>query len=118
MLIFNIFLIINKALSNNFLIEKDHLVLDLKHNIYWLRCSVGQTWDNNSCTGKAIKLTMNQVNQAISKADEQLGGNWRLPTREELESIVCLECGKVKINNKIFPGTPYEPFWTGEKFMV
>ena len=77
MLIFNIFLIINKALSNNFLIEKDHLVLDLKHNIYWLRCSVGQTWDNNSCTGKAIKLTMDQVNQAISKADEQLGGNWR-----------------------------------------
>ena len=115
MLIFNIFLIINKALSNNFLIEKDHLVLDLKHNIYWLRCSVGQTWDNNSCTGKAIKLTMNQVNQAISKADEQLGGNWRLPTREELESIVCLECGRVKINKKIFPGTPYEPFWTGEK---
>ena len=115
MLIFNIFLTINKALSNNFLIEKDHLVLDLKHNIYWLRCSVGQTWDNNSCTGKAIKLTMDQVNQAISKADEQLGGNWRLPTREELESIVCLECGKTKINNKIFPGTPYEPFWTGEK---
>ena len=33
---------------------------------------------------------MEQVDQAIKKANEQLGGNWRLPTREELESIVCL----------------------------
>ena len=105
----------NKALSNNFLVEKDHLVLDLKHNIYWLRCSVGQTWSNNSCEGKAIKLTMEEVTYAISKANEQLGGNWRLPNRKELESIVCFECGKVKINNEFFPNTPYEPFWTGEK---
>ena len=34
---------------------------------------------------------------------------------KELESIVCFECGKVKINSKFFPYTPYEPFWTGEK---
>ena len=73
-IIFNIFLINNKALSNNFLIEKDHLVLDLKHNIYWLRCSVGQTWNNNFCEGKAIKLTMEEVKQAISKANELCEG--------------------------------------------
>ncbi|MBF96014.1 MAG: hypothetical protein CFH34_01186 [Alphaproteobacteria bacterium MarineAlpha9_Bin4] len=113
--IFNIFSINNKALSNNFLLEKEHLVLDLKHNIYWLRCSVGQVWQGNSCKGKAIKLTMEQVSQAIEKANEQLGGTWRLPTRKELESIVCFECGKIKINKKLFPNTPYEPFWTGEK---
>ena len=89
---FNIFFINNKALSNNFLMEKEHLVLDLKYDIFWLRCSVGQVWQDNSCTGKAIKLTMEQVSQAIEKANEQLGGSWRLPTREELESIVWFEC--------------------------
>ena len=114
-IIINIFSINNKALSNNFLVEKNHLILDLKYNIYWLRCSVGQIWDNDSCKGKPIKLTMDQVNQAIEKANEQLGGNWRLPSRKELESIVCLKCGKIKINKKLFPDTPYEPFWTGEK---
>ena len=45
--------------------EKDYLILDLKHDIYWLRCSVGQVWQNNSCSGVAIKLTMEQVKQAI-----------------------------------------------------
>ena len=53
MLIFNIFFINNKALSNNFLMEKDHLIFDLKHDIYWLRCSVGQIWEDNSCSGRS-----------------------------------------------------------------
>ena len=82
--------------------EKDHLILDLKNNIFWIRCSVGQVWKNNTCEGKAIKLTMDQVEQATTKASEQLEGDWRLPTRKELESIVCFECGKVKINSKFF----------------
>ena len=47
--IINIFFTNNKVLSNNFLMEKDHLVLDLKHNIYWLRCSVGQVWEKSNC---------------------------------------------------------------------
>ena len=114
-IISNTFYSNNKALSNNYFMEKEHLVLDFQNNILWLRCSVGQVWKNNTCEGTAIKLTMDQVNQAKEKAREQLEGDWRLPTRKELESIVCFECGKVKINSKFFPNTPYEPFWTGEK---
>ena len=114
-IIFNIFSSNNKVLSNNYLMEKEHLILDFRNSVFWIRCSVGQIWENNTCKGKAIKLTMEQVTQAIKTANEQLGGDWRLPTRKELESIVCIECGKVKIDSKLFPNTPYEPFWTGEK---
>ena len=114
-IIFNIFSANNKVLSNNYLMEKEHLILDFRNSIFWIRCSVGQIWENNTCKGKAIKLTMEQVTQAIKTANEQLGGDWRLPTRKELESIVCFECSKVKIDSKLFPNTPYEPFWTGEK---
>ena len=47
--------------------------------------------------------------------------NWKLQLvgegskRKELESIICQTCEKVKINLKIFPNTPPEPFWTGDK---
>ena len=37
---------------------------------------------------------MEQVEQAKAKANEQLGGDWRLPTRKELESIVCFNVVK------------------------
>ena len=96
---------------------KGHIIHDLKLNILWLRCSVGQVWNTktNSCDGKAIKLKMNQIDEVINQANSQLGGFWRLPTRKELENLVCMSCDKVKINNKFFPNTPYEPFWTGEK---
>ena len=114
-IISNIFYTNNKVYSNNYLMEKEHLILDLQNNILWLRCSVGQIWRNNTCEGTALKLTMEQVEQAKEKASQQLEGEWRLPTRKELESIVCFECGKVKINSQFFPNTPYEPFWTGER---
>ena len=46
---------------------------------------------------------------------ESTGEQDNLMNRKELENLVCMSCDKVKINDKFFPNTPYEPFWTGEK---
>ena len=109
-------LAITPALANNAqFIAKDHIVIDLQSGVEWLRCSVGQRWNGAQCVGDIIKLNQEMSVQAINLADEQLGGNWRLPTREELENIVCQECGQPKIDASIFPNTPAEPFWTGEQ---
>ena len=106
-----------KLIANDDFYSKGHIIHDLKLNLLWLRCSVGQNWNSktNSCDGKALKLKMSQINEVIIQANNQLGGSWRLPTRKELENLVCMSCEKSKINNKFFPNTPYEPFWTGEK---
>ena len=106
-----------KLKANEAFYAKEHIIHDLKLDLLWLRCSVGQFWNpkTNNCDGKAVKLKMSQIKDVITQANEQLGGSWRLPTRKELENLVCMSCDKVKINNKFFPGTPYEPFWTGEK---
>jgi len=67
---------------------RQHTVRDLQSGITWLRCSVGQAWDPalDTCTGDIVKLDHAQVEYAISEAKRQLGGNWRLPTRQELEA--------------------------------
>ena len=110
-IIFSFFSTIKLTSSDSFY-EKGHLIIDLKLNVLWLRCSVGQVWNanNKECIGKPIKLKMEQINDVIRQANEQLGGEWRLPSREELENLVCMTCGKTKINRKFFPNTPYEPF--------
>ena len=115
-LFFTIFSTI-KLNANDAFYSKEHIIHDLKLNLLWLRCSVGQIWNSktNSCEGKALKLKMSQIDEVITQANNQLGGSWRLPTRTELENLVCMSCDKVKINRKFFPSTPYEPFWTGEK---
>ena len=94
---------------------KNNIILDLKLDLIWLRCSVGQIWDGKTCKGKAIKIKMEQMKEVLKQANEQLGSGWRLPTRKELESLVCKTCNKVKINENYFPNTSYEPYWTGER---
>ena len=55
------------------------------------------------------------VPKALEIANEQLGGGWRLPSKAELKSIVCKECGSPKIDKEIFPNTDNAPYWTGDQ---
>ena len=43
--------------------EEDHLITDVRNNIIWLRCSVGQTWDYEAktCTGELVKLNHDEI---------------------------------------------------------
>ena len=94
---------------------KDHIVVDLQRQIEWLRCSVGQRWDGSKCSGKIVNLSLDDVPDVINIANEQLGGNWRLPTKAELTSIVCKKCPSPKINEEVFPNTDNAPYWTSER---
>ena len=96
-------------------ILKEHIVVDMERKIDWLRCSVGQRWDGNKCVGKIVNLSLDRVPEALAIANEQLGGQWRLPTKAELKSIVCKECPSPKINDEIFPNTDNAPYWTGDQ---
>ena len=100
--------------DNRFML-KEHIVVDLERQIDWLRCSVGQQWDGVKCSGNIVNLSLDIVPQAINIANKQLGGQWRLPTKDELVSIVCKECPSPKINKDIFPNTDNAPYWTGDQ---
>jgi hypothetical protein len=99
--------------SGHFMV-RDHLVIDLQHGIEWMRCSVGQIWNGTDCEGVAVQLTQEDVARAIVIANAQLGPGWRLPSRAELEGLVCKACTPVKIELDSFPNTFGEPYWTGE----
>lgn len=95
----------------------DHTIKDVSTGVTWLRCSVGQAWDPSieTCTGDIIKLNHEEIAIALAEAKKQLGGNWRLPSREELMSLVCHDCEPPKINPKYFPNLSAEAYWTGDK---
>ena len=102
------------GLANGQFLARDHLIIDLRSGVEWMRCSVGQQWNGTSCAGEIIRLNHDDVAKAIVIANEQLGGNWRLPNREELEGLVCANCETIKIDGESFPQTVPEPYWTGE----
>ena len=95
---------------------KDHIVIDLSKNIEWLRCSVGQQWTGETCHGETLLMNHEVIAQAIEIANKQLGPAWRLPSLDELYSLVCKKCSKgKKFDPKIFPNTDPRAYWTGEK---
>jgi len=53
-----------------------------------------------------------QAQQAAASASKELGGQWRLPSVEELQTLICAECPPPKIDQQLFPDTPAAPFWT------
>lgn len=97
--------------------ERDHLVKDLARGIEWIRCSVGQRWDPEleTCWGEAVRLNHEEIAQVIEQANLQLGNGWRLPSLDELQSLVCAECDPPKIDPSLFPNTMAEPYWTRDK---
>ena len=105
----------NLYASDSRFILKEHIVVDLERQIEWLRCSVGQRWDGVKCAGEIINLSLDVVPKALDIAGEQLGGKWRLPSKAELQSIVCKECSSPKIDKEIFPNTDNAPYWTSDR---
>ena len=105
----------SQTLADGAYVIKDDRVIDLRSGVEWLRCSVGQQFDEGTCKGEALRLTQDEVSEAILIANRDLGGIWRLPTREELEFLVCKSCPAPKINQSVFPRTLSEPYWTGQR---
>ena len=115
-LIFFYFLTINSTFSANY-IDKGYYVIDLRNKVEWLKCSAGQQWDDKKlqCVGNPVKLDLKEAKEAKEILKEQIEGEWRLPKRKELESLVCKECKGVKIDTDLFPNTQPEPYWTSER---
>lgn len=93
------------------------LVQDLRLGVEWMRCTTGQLWNEtkNTCEGEGVRLNHDEVATPIEEASAQYGPGWRLPSRKELDALVCDDCEPPKIDAEIFPNTMAEPYWTGDR---
>jgi hypothetical protein len=90
-------------------------ITDRTTGLEWLRCTAGQRWNGFRCIGVPKMMSWDQAQQAAASASKELGGDWRLPTVDELQTLVCTKCPPPKIDQKLFPDTPAAPFWTNSK---
>ncbi len=87
-------------------------VTDNNTGLVWRRCSEGQTWNGITCTGSA---SLYDYEQALALAQTQTG--WRLPTKEELSSIVDHSRSNPAIDHAVFPGTAVEGgYWSSSPY--
>lgn len=90
-----------------------------RHNttgLMWMRCALGQEWNGKVCRGTAASFTWAEALEAgvlLKFADYD---DWRLPNKNELESIVEVRCVTPAINADVFPVTPSAFFWSSSPY--
>lgn len=90
----------------------DGTVEDTETGLVWVRCSLGQEWENGDCIGEDEEMTWLE---ALDRAENlSYGGHddWRLPNIKELSTIVEYSCSFPAINEEIFPNTQSEYIWS------
>jgi hypothetical protein len=76
----------------------------------WKRCAEGQSWTGSTCSGTASAYTWDAARLLTSTFAEQT--DWRLPTEEELLSLVDYTLLSPAISVNLFPNTPSTYFWS------
>ena len=95
----------------------DGSVTDTKTGLEWARCSVGQTWEKDTCNGNAEQLIWSIASLVAATTEAAPGKNkWRLPEIKELSELTELQCARPAINLNIFPNTPAAAYWTWTRF--
>lgn len=85
-------------------------VFDKETQLTWQRCALGQKWqDGAGCTGTPQQLTWADA----QKQNSRRNASWRLPSKDELQSLVSRACLR-SVNTEAFPGftLQYPEFWS------
>jgi hypothetical protein len=109
----------SSATKERFIASNDGTVTDRIGKLVWMRCSIGQSWNSHkkTCVGRATPLTWSQAGQAAEKWALKSKAPWRLPSIQELSSIVELRCANPAIDLQLFPSTPATHYWSGTPFV-
>lgn len=120
-----------KENMDKFIDNKNGTVTFKSNGLMWQRCSVGQTWTGETCSGEAKTMTWDD---AMKLSNRFAGYNdWRLPTREELKTLVFCSDGEYDsnsdwictnnlkvthptINSLYFPNTQSYSYWSSLTF--
>jgi len=101
-------------LLNRFQDNHNGTITDTITGFMWQKCSMGQTYNSvtKGCDGSPNKYTWQDALAACETLDFAGYDDWRLPSRNELHSIVDYSKGALSIDTNYFPDTESFGYWS------
>lgn len=96
-------------------------VTDNQTGLMWMRCSLGLS-GGGCAAGTATTVNWKQALEAAQAANSGVGSfgykDWRLPTTNELVTLVELACYSPAINTNLFPSTLSNVYWSSTPLIL
>lgn len=103
-------------ITSSFVDGGSGVVLQPSSSLEWMRCSLGQEWSGGRCLAEVDMYTWSNARQAAEEYVFNGHEDWRLPTIEELQSIIKSSCVAPSIDLSVFPDTPTKSYWSGSLY--
>jgi len=91
-------------IDGRYLDNGDGTVTDQQTGLQWMRGCLGQSWKGTTCRSQAKTYNWDEANQVAKNISFAGYSDWRLPTIDELESII-EKNNTPTINHEAFPNT-------------
>ena len=98
--------------KTGFQTDESGLARSEKTGTIWYRCAAGQRYSNFRCKGEPLRLNWDAANEYAEEFSQKSGKAWRIPTKQELKSIMEEKCINPSVNPTVFPGLEVDNFWT------
>lgn len=108
--------IIPTTADSTLIMHGDGTVTDESTGLTWMRCSLGQVWSGDTCERSPASYVWTGAMKAAEDFAFAGHADWRLPNKNELESIVEERCFSPAVNSRAFPATPAEYFWSSSVY--
>jgi hypothetical protein len=111
----------SSALADSPRLQRDGPVArDYVRKLEWMRCSIGMIWEDDSCVGEVMMVSVAEAEELIHRIKNLNGGGWRLPTVKELKSLIMEVKNRPKdiepnIDQTTFPGTYPGLYWSSDQ---
>jgi hypothetical protein len=93
----------------------DGTVTDKQTGLMWQKCTLGLT--GTSCaSGTALTLTWQAALASANNNTDNGYSDWRVPNKNELESLVEDACSNPAINETVFPATVSSGYWSSSPY--
>lgn len=102
--------------DRDFEVLDDGTAVHLPTGWVWMRCSLGQEWTGSTCTGTASVYTWTEALDVAEGETFAGHGDWKLPTNDQLLTLVEKRCTVPSINRTVFPNTASGSYWTATPF--
>jgi len=95
-----------------FITDDKGLARDPNTDTIWYRCPGGKHFSNYICKGDGLHLNWSDATDYAVEFSKKSGTVWRLPTNDEMKSIIEPSCIAPAINQNVFPSPEIANYWT------